>query len=146
MVTVGWVEALYMCCPSPADLSNLHKLLLCGATSVRPKPNVNDSHLRVIGSLKISSCKQFTQQSVSNMLDLSKIVTDKFLKKGFTPVELPDLLNDLTLLFKQSKSCTTNDINQELENLGWGVDLLDEYIFKEIESLLIGTGENFKQN
>jgi hypothetical protein len=78
-----------------------------------------------------------------NMLDLLKIVTDKFLKKGLTPVELPDLLNDLTLLFKQSKGCTTNNINQELENLGWGVDLLDEYLFKEIESLLISTGETF---
>ena len=80
------------------------------------------------------------------MLDLSKIVTDKFLKKGLTPVELPDLLNDLTLLFKQSKRCTRNNINQELENLGWGVDLLDGYLFKEIVSLLISTGETFKQD
>jgi hypothetical protein len=68
------------------------------------------------------------------------------LKKGFTPVELPDLLNDLTLLFKQSKRFTTNNINQELENLGWGIELLDEYLFKEIESLLISNGETFKQN
>ena len=80
------------------------------------------------------------------MLDLSKIITDKFLKKGFTPVELPDLLNDLALLFIQSKRFTTNNINQELENLGWGIELLDEYLFKEIESLLISTGETFKQN
>ena len=67
------------------------------------------------------------------------------MKKGFTPAELPDLLNDLTLLIKQSKRCTTNNINQELENLGWGVDLLDEYLFKEIESLLVSTGETFDQ-
>jgi hypothetical protein len=80
------------------------------------------------------------------MLELSKIVSDKFLKKGFTEVELPDLLNDLILLFKQSKRCTANKINQELENLGWGVDLLDDYLFKEIESLLISIGETFKQN
>ena len=79
------------------------------------------------------------------MLELSKI-TDKLLKKGFTPVEIPDLLNDLTLLFRQSKSCTTNNINQELENLGWGVELLDEYLFKEIASLLISTGETPKLN
>ena len=80
------------------------------------------------------------------MLDLSKLVTDKFLKKGLTEVELPDLLNDLALLFKQSKRFTTNNINQELENLGWGIELLDEYLFKEIDSLLISTGETFKQN
>ena len=61
-------------------------------------------------------------------------------------MELPDLLNDLALLFIQSKRFTTNNINQELENLGWGIELLDEYLFKEIESLLISTGETFKQN
>jgi hypothetical protein len=147
MVTVGWVEAPYWCCPPPADLPNRHKLLLCSAYKcAAPKPKVNEALLWVIGSLKISSLIQFARQSESTMLNLSKIVTDKFLKKGFTLVELPDLLNDLALLFKHSKRCTKNNINQELENLGWGIELLDEYLFKEIESLLISTGETFKQN
>jgi hypothetical protein len=112
---------------------------------VWPKPKINEAASWVFGSWGIPSFKPLAQQSVSTMLELSKIITDRFLKKGFTPAELPDLLNDLTLLIKQSKRCTTNNINQELENLGWGVDLLDEYLFKEIESLLVSTGETFDQ-
>jgi hypothetical protein len=70
------------------------------------------------------------------MPELSKI-TDKLLKHGFTPIEIPGLLDDITHLFKESKNCTTNSINQELENLGWGIQILDESLFEEIASLMV---------
>ena len=80
------------------------------------------------------------------MAELSKIISDKFLEKGFTQVEIPGLLRDLIYLIKQIKNCTTNYINQELKNLGWGIQLLDESLFKEIASYLIRVGDIPKQN
>jgi hypothetical protein len=41
-----------------------------------PKPNIND----------------FRSKGITKMLNLSKLVTDRFLKKGFTPEEIPELL------------------------------------------------------
>jgi hypothetical protein len=70
------------------------------------------------------------------MTDISKSITDKLMKKGITPVEIPYLLDDLILLFGQGNICTTNFINDELENLGWGVQVLDESLFQEIASLV----------
>jgi hypothetical protein len=80
-----------------------------------------------------------------SMGTLSKLLTDRLLQKGFTPVEIPELLNDLTLLIHQSKSCTTNYINKELENLGWGIQIIDESLFQEIISLLVSTDEIAEQ-
>ena len=69
------------------------------------------------------------------MKKASKIVSDTLLKKGFIPLEIPELLNDLINLFRQDEICTTNYINQELENLGWGIQIIDEALFKEIRCL-----------
>ena len=80
------------------------------------------------------------------MIEFSKPITDRLLKKGFTPVEIPELLHDLTLLIKESKNYTTNYINQKLENLGWGIQIIDEYLLKEIASLLVSIEKISKQN
>jgi hypothetical protein len=67
----------------------------------------------------------------------SKIVSDTLLKKGFTPLEIPELLNDLIGLVRQDGICTTNYINQELENLGWGIQIIDEALFRELGCLFV---------
>lgn len=54
------------------------------------------------------------------------------LKKGFTAFEIPELLNDLIYLYRQDEICTINHINQELEHLGWGIQIMDESLFREI--------------
>jgi hypothetical protein len=69
------------------------------------------------------------------MKKASKIVSDTLLKKGFTSLEIPELLNDLIRLVRQDEICTTNYINQELENLGWGIQIIDEALFREIGCL-----------
>jgi hypothetical protein len=79
------------------------------------------------------------------MEKLSKTLTDRLMKKGFSPVEIPELINDLILLLRQCENRTTAYVNQELENLGWGVQLLDESLFKEIVSHLVGTDEFLRQ-
>ena len=86
------------------------------------------------------------QQGFANMLELSKPLTDKLLKKGFSPAEISELLNDLNYLIKESKDYTTIYINQELENLGWGIQIIDESLFKEILKHLFSNEDTFKQN
>lgn len=75
----------------------------------------------------------------------SATLTDRLTKKGFSPVEIHELIDDLTSLFRRSEKHTAAHVNQELETLGWGVDLLDESLFQEILSNWIGTVELLKQ-
>ncbi len=80
------------------------------------------------------------------MVELSKPIADKLLKKGFTPEEIPGLLNDLSDLIEHNNRYTTNYINQELENLGWGIQVIDESLFNDIASLILSIDGTFKQN
>jgi hypothetical protein len=80
------------------------------------------------------------------MLELPKPIADKLYKRGFTPEEIPELLDDLSYLVKESKTYTSNYINQELENLGWGIQIIDESLFKEILQHLFSDEDTFKQN
>jgi hypothetical protein len=76
------------------------------------------------------------------MSELSKPITDKLIAKGFTPLEIPELLNDLIHLISEDKRYTTNSINQELENLGWGIQIIDEPLIKEISRQLLVSTED----
>ena len=80
------------------------------------------------------------------MLELSKPIADKLYKRGFTPEEIPKLLDDISYLITESRNCTTYDINQELENLGWSIQIFDESLFKEILQHLISNDGTSKQN
>jgi hypothetical protein len=80
------------------------------------------------------------------MLELSKPITDKLLKKGFSLEEIPKLVNDLTNLIRESRICTTYDINLELENLGWGIQIIDESLYDEFLKHLNGFNETVIQN
>ena len=61
------------------------------------------------------------------------------MKKGFGSEEIPELINDLKLLLQQPENRTTVYVNQELESLGWGVQLVDDSLFQMIVSHLDGT-------
>jgi acyl CoA:acetate/3-ketoacid CoA transferase alpha subunit len=63
------------------------------------------------------------------------------MKKGFGSEEIPELVDDLKLLLQQPENRTTVYVNQELESLGWGVQLLDESLFQMIVSHLISSDE-----
>jgi hypothetical protein len=71
------------------------------------------------------------------MRKLSEILADSLMKKGFGFEEIPELINDLILLLQQPENRTTVYVNQELENLGWGIQLLDESLFQKIVSHLV---------
>ena len=72
---------------------------------------------------------------------LSQTLVDRLMEKGFSPVEIPELIDDLTSLFLRCENLTAAHLNQELETLGWGVDLLSESLFQKILSDFTGTDE-----
>lgn len=79
------------------------------------------------------------------MEKLSEILTDALMKKGFSPVEISELINDLILLLRQQENQTTAHVNHELENLGWGIQLLDESLFQKIVSHLVDSDKYLEQ-
>jgi acyl CoA:acetate/3-ketoacid CoA transferase alpha subunit len=72
---------------------------------------------------------------------LSEILADSLIKRGFSTEEIPALINDLISLLRRTKNRTSAYFNQELENLGWGVQILDESLFQMIVSHLVSSDE-----
>jgi len=58
----------------------------------------------------------------------------KFREKGFMPFEIPWLIKDAIHLAANS-GITITDVNQELEELGWGIEIIDNETFKQISSV-----------
>ena len=58
-----------------------------------------------------------------------------FQKKGFMPIEIPGLMQDLFNIIGKGRYCTITDANQELEDLGWGFELMDNVTYQLINSL-----------
>lgn len=60
----------------------------------------------------------------------------KFQVKGFLPIEIPGLIEDVAAVLDNDKYFTISDINQELEDLGWGVNIIDDATFQVITSMV----------
>jgi len=60
----------------------------------------------------------------------------RFKIKGFLPIEIPDLVKDAFNLMGSGKSPTINDVDHELEDLGWGIGIMDNATFELITYLL----------
>ncbi len=60
--------------------------------------------------------------------------------KGFLPIELPDLLKDFFYLIENGRHSTISSINQELEDLGWGIGVMDNITYGQVNSLVENTG------
>lgn len=58
-----------------------------------------------------------------------------FQKKGFMPIEIPGLMQDLFNIIGKGRYCTITDANQELEDLGWGIETIDNVTYELINSL-----------
>jgi len=68
-------------------------------------------------------------------------LNDLFLRfqiKGFIPIEIPELVKDVLYIIENQKSCTITTINQELEEFGWGINIMDNRTFEMITSLVEG--------
>jgi hypothetical protein len=58
-----------------------------------------------------------------------------FQTKGFMPIEIPGLIQDVFNILGKGRFCTMTNINQELEDLGWGIGIMDNVTYELINSL-----------
>ncbi len=58
-----------------------------------------------------------------------------FQTKGFMSIEIPGLIQDLFNMLGKNRYCTISNVNQELENLGWGLGIMDNVTYDLIDSL-----------
>lgn len=69
---------------------------------------------------------------------MKNIKNDLFLKleeKGFMPVEIPDLIKDILNILGDGERVAKTTINQELESLGWGIDVIENVEYRLVTSL-----------
>jgi hypothetical protein len=60
----------------------------------------------------------------------------RFQTKGFIPIEIPGLMKDVFDVFNNPIYSTVADINRELEDLGWGIEIMDDATFELINTLV----------
>ena len=61
---------------------------------------------------------------------------ERFKTKGFIAIELPGLVKDVLNIFSTGVYSTITSIDQELEDLGWGIGIMDKMTHDLITSLL----------
>jgi len=62
----------------------------------------------------------------------------RFQMKGFMPIEIPELVKDVLDIMDHRKICTITTIDQELEELGWGINIMDSSTYELITSIAEG--------
>jgi hypothetical protein len=72
------------------------------------------------------------------MEDMFDDLFARFKAKGFLPEEIPDLVKDAIAIAKETEDTSKNAIEQELEELGWGIGVLDTYTYHLINLLKTG--------
>jgi len=60
----------------------------------------------------------------------------RFQKKGFMPIEIPELVKDVLDIMDNREICTMTSIDQELEELGWGINIMDNATYERITSVV----------
>lgn len=70
------------------------------------------------------------------MDNIFPILLKRFRNKGFMPIELPWLMQDIINTIQQKENYTLNTVNLELESLGWGIQIIDQALFEETLSLI----------
>jgi hypothetical protein len=61
---------------------------------------------------------------------------ERFKTKGFMAIEIPGLVKDVLNIVGTSGYSTITTIDQELEDLGWGIGIMDNITHELITSLL----------
>ena len=61
---------------------------------------------------------------------------NRFETKGFMPIEIPGLVKDAFNIISDSKYSAITTVNRELEDLGWGIDIMDNGTHEVITSLI----------
>ncbi len=56
----------------------------------------------------------------------------RFQTKGFLPIEIPGLMRDVFTILDKGRYCTIAEVNRELEDLGWGLEIIDNVTYELI--------------
>ena len=59
----------------------------------------------------------------------------RFETMGFMPIEIPGLFQDIFNIIGKGRYSNITDANQELEDLGWGIEILDNVTYGLLSSL-----------
>ena len=59
----------------------------------------------------------------------------RFQTKGFMRIEIPGLIQDVFNIIGKGRYCNITDANQELEDLGWGIEIMDNITYELATSL-----------
>jgi len=82
-----------------------------------------------------------SRDGAKNKLKIRKYanrLTDLFLRfqtKGFMAIEIPGLIKDVFNIFGNGGYCSITAVNQEMEDLGWGIEIIDNVTYESINSL-----------
>jgi hypothetical protein len=60
----------------------------------------------------------------------------RFRAKGFMPVEVHSLTKDVLIILGNGRHFTRDAINREMEDLGWGIEILDKDTYNLANSLI----------
>jgi hypothetical protein len=63
----------------------------------------------------------------------------RFQTKGFMPVEIPGLIKDLFNISGNGEYCTLAAVNQEMEDLGWGIEIVNNVTYELVNSMVQNT-------
>jgi hypothetical protein len=55
--------------------------------------------------------------------------------KGFMPVEIQGLTKDVSNILSNGRHCTRDAVNREMEDLGWGIEILDTVTYNLANSI-----------
>ena len=62
----------------------------------------------------------------------------RFQIKGFMSIEIPELVKDVLDIIGNRGLCKITTFDQELEDLGWGINIMDNVTYELITSLAEG--------
>jgi len=62
-------------------------------------------------------------------------------EKGLLKEEVPYFIKDVIHLFGQEEYASLSSLNQELEALGWGIQIMDETVYQQM--LFLHRNKNF---
>ena len=60
----------------------------------------------------------------------------RFQTKGFMPIEISGLVKDIFYILDKGIYRTKTEVNQELEDLGWGIGIMDNDSYGLMNSLV----------
>ena len=79
---------------------------------------------------------RFMQRRILGMDHLYSEVLGKLKNKGLAPFEITGLIKDIALFNRTIHNFNLTILNDELESLGWGIQVIDKSLYDDLTFLL----------